>query len=214
MRTYFKIKEKINCGSCNGVNDVSLIACGYCGSNFHAIEPSAGVLAIRDKIDKHFMNAEFEDAKEVITELKEITGPILQFRALAVEFNDLLTESEEMDAAKVRKHLDKLGNLLTYSEDYFNAYAGYVHGLLPFTETLLTAEAYRNIVDHGIVLQYDDKGLLTEAFKLQLAAATLTEEQVKEIKFYLDPDNQIDDPAFAKKKKYLIDIYNQATQNL
>lgn len=214
MRTYFKIKEKINCGSCNGVNDVSLIACGYCGSNFHAISPSAEVLAIRTKVDNHFMQGEFDDAKEVITEVKELTAPILQFRALVVEFNDLLTEDEEMDATKFRKHLDKLGNLLTYSEDYFNAYAVYVHSILPCAEAILTAEACRNIVDHGIVLQYDDKGLLTGAFKLQFAAATLTEEQVKEIKFYLDPDNQIDDPAFAKKKKYLMDIYNQATQNL
>jgi hypothetical protein len=210
---YFKVKEQVNCGSCNGANDITLLACDYCGSNFHTIDPSAHVLSTREKIDTHFMHGEFEAAKELVLQNRS-DAAIIQFRTVIVELNDIIVSDSAIDPHRFRINLDKLWDVIAISQGYYAAYCRYIYSILPYSATTLTEEACRTILEHGLIQQYEAKGMLAEALKLQFASNTLEDEIIKEVKFYTDPGNQIDDPSFLKKKQYVLQLYQETIQNL
>jgi hypothetical protein len=210
---YFKIKEEINCGACNAINDASLLNCSYCGINMRAEAPSSTILLFKDKMDAAFMNEDICAVKVLINQVVELDHPIIKFRQLILELNDMISGGSLL-APLFRKQLERLNSLIESNSNYFQAYMRYVQNILPVDGCTLNAEDYRSIVSHGLLLQYDIHDFIGHALRLQFATSSLGINEVKEIQFYLDPINQIGDSSFEKRKQYLLNIYNEATQIL
>ena len=201
--------ELLICNNCTASVSTEYDLCQYCGNDFRKSGESAEILDFVELIDRSFVKAEPSDLIQKINQSKYKDHPMVRFRKAKVLLIEYMTNDSLLDYSEFIEILKIIKEVSEINSHYWFDFCLYVNVLLPSSHTKLHIEDYQKIKLYLDNNNLDNEQIIDTSLKDQLIISTLGEQFFKEYNFYRNPNNNINNNDFIKKKQHLIAKYEK-----